>query len=276
MFHRSTSPQSSPLAIVRDGVYAAQTFEQVFDTDASKGQPDDAQGQAETKPHPLTVLTSTGADTTVTQESLMRVISLYQRHFAVTLEEVLAEGYTDPEDLTTFALFCARDVASTMGVDLHRLDNEAVSTLIKRFTPPDTQVDSEERHFWSVFTALLFMYFGEFSEPDWEPQSGDWPLDEAAWSMSVWHTPDDHVVCDLLVLMTPWDSDDEVWEHVASAMHLARRQFGDRLAGIRVIPPLTRYLSRWYHPDGTWEPLYEGVPNLDDLIQDALANGDAS
>ena len=137
-------------------------------------------------------------------------------------------------------------------------------------------MDSAERHFWSALTGLLFMYFGRFGEPDWEPLPGIYLEDEPAYSMPAWRTDDDVVVCDLLVQMTPWDSDADIWNHIAPALHLAHEEFGDRLAGLRVVPPMAGYLARWYFIDGSWVPWYDNVSTLDDLVNDALANGDAS
>lgn len=266
------------LAASADSVYAATTFEHLFDITGEKAGTDGALGEAETKPHSLTVLSGTGAAPIAPQEGLVNVISFFQRHYAVTLSAVLADGYRAPEHLTALALVCAREVASAMTVDFLHVDDETRFALIKQFTPNITSC-SEEQHFWSVFTALLFAYFDEFSEPGWEPEPSAWTFDDGDYAMTVWRTLGNKVVCDLLVVMTPWDTNQDVWNHVAPAMRLAREEFGDRLAGIRVIPPLSAYLSRWYHPDGTWEPLYEGVPtfdDLDDLIDAALANGDAS
>lgn len=237
-----------------DGVYSLNKFERAFGLSGSEAHGENKQVQAETTPHSLTVEAGPGAANPTPGEAIVNLVELLNEDVNESWTETLAAGRRDHATLCVLATMCARHIVANISQSLHVLDAGARSTLVSRF---GVEAESPTDHFWPVLRAILFMYFARFSEADWEPVEGFLPVDADEPPMAVWRTPDDKIVCDLLTLMTPWDSDEAIWNHVAAAMDAACDEYGDRLAGVRVIAPLAGYLARWYTPDGNWEPMFD-------------------
>lgn len=158
----------------------------------------------------------------------------------------------DGVDLACSALACAQDFTASYAATMHRLDSASRNAALEGLGEGCDGARTDP--FWSVLRAMLSGYFGgSFGQQGWEPHRG--VLGEEGPDMATWMLPNGDYVCDLLVFMTPWDSDEAIWEHACEALEAAAPALGERLAGVRVIAPLARYLSRHYRWDGTWEYL---------------------
>lgn len=260
------------LAAVPDAVYAPITFEHLFDS--GMGESSDEQVQAETSPHPLTDMALAGAGNPTSTEDLPMTLSVLKQQYTAIINDDPSLLDSTSEQAAA-ALLCARHAAAHLAEPFADLTvNDHYDIIFEWFHC--TGGDTRAEEFWTLLSNFLYGYAEVSMETGWLAVPGHVPDDDSTWSMPAYRTDTGYYVCDLLVFMTPWDTDEDIWSVVGPAMRSACEEFGDRFIGIRVVPPLARYLTRHYYPDGSWEPWYGDVPSLTDLIDEALASGDAS
>lgn len=265
--------QNEALAATPDTVYAPTKFEHMFGT-TSKAAKDEQQVQAETTPHPLTKMALAGAGNPTSTEDLPMTLSMLKQQYTDVITgdpSLLNSG----DERAAAALVCARHALAHLTEPFNDLTvDDRYDIICEWFQCPNDDPRIEE--FWTLLSNLLYGYAGHMMDTDWASVPGLVSDDDPLIAMPVWRTDLGHYGSDLLVFMTPWDSDEDIWSHLGPVMRAACDQFGDRFIGIRVVPPLARYLTRWYYPDGSWEAWYEDVPNFRDLIDEALAEADLS
>lgn len=273
MQNPNTIHANQALAADTDTVYAPSRFEHMFDM-TGKAARDEQQVQAETTPHPLTKMALAGAGNPTSTEDLPMTLSMLKQQYTdvITSNPSLLNS---EDERATAALLCARHALAHLTEPFDDLSVDDRYDIIFEWFHC-TGGDTRTEEFWTLLSNLLYRYAGHMMHTDWQPEAGFVTDEDALVAMPVWRTESGYYGSDLLVFMTPWDTDEDIWSQVGPAMRSACEEFGDRFIGIRVVPPLARYLTRHYYPDGSWEPWYGDVPSLTDLIDEALASGDAS
>lgn len=260
------------LAASRTAAYASNTFEHLFDM-TGEVETDERQGQAETNPYPLTRMALAGAGNPVHTEDLIVTLMLLKQQFtAVASCPSVLESQDERADA---ALACARHALAHLAAPFDDLSVDDRCDIISEWFSWSKSEPGTEK-FWMLLTNMLYRYVEHMMDLGWQPEPGFTPTDNPFIAMPVWRTESGYSGCDLLVSMSPWNTDEDIWAEVGPAMQAACAVFGGRFLGIRVVPPLTRYLTRWYYPDGSWEHWYEDVPNFRDLLDEALAEADLS
>lgn len=262
----------SPLGFVGDTVYAPRSIEHTFEVRESERH-DEWTRQAETEPH-LTVGDGSGAATALTlEETLMRSISLLKADITATLAQAEASGLANRHVISPLAVMCAQAVLGTVGSDLSRMPVEDRTTVLNMF---DGVGDlNSPWDFWATFRAALDVYFTMFHEREWTPLPGVAPED-SEFPLVVWRTPDDRVVCDYLTALDSLDCDAIIAGNAAGALDTALFEFGENLAGVRIIDPSATYAARWCHPDGSLERMVEDLSVEARALVNAMYSEDAS
>jgi hypothetical protein len=266
MQNPSTKNFDQALAANSDTVYGGFQFEHTFDMETQAAS--DEQVQAETTPHRLTQMATAGAGTPTSTEDFAMNLSTLRQQYTAFVAQASVLGSSDKQ--AAAALVCARHAAAYLVEPFADVPVEVRCALIRegfQRSGDHPQVDE----FWTLLSNLLCAYQRQTVDSGWTPAPGFLPEDDALLSLPVWLTDEGRYVSDLLVFMTPWDTEEDIHLYVDPAMDRARKAFGDEFGGIRLVPPLSSYLTRWYHPDGTWEMWFEDVPNFYDLLDEALS-----
>lgn len=241
----------------------------MFDT-TSEAATDEQQVQAETTPHRLTQMALAGAGNPTSTKGLLVTLALLKQNCSLIASnpDVLASS----EERGIAALVCARHVMAHLAEPFADLIVDYRYEIICEWFQWAND-DARVEEFWTLLSNLLYGYAGHLSSDfGWRRAAGLIPEDDPHFSMPVWRTETGRYVCDLLAFLTPFDSDESIRErHVDQALALGHAEFGDAFGGVQVVPPLSSHLTRWYHPDGTWEMWSEDVPNFHDLLDEALS-----